>query len=175
MLRTISAAFYSVILASTLCAPLFGSEKMKEPVPPAPVPAQILTGRKIFLSYAAINTMSLAGYIVDVTGAPRGLYDEFYATIKHWEGYQLVSAPAEADLVFNLSISQVRGEDPIFVLKILDPKTNVLLWAFMENVEGGSSREAAKRKAWEESLASLANQVLELARQPVAPPAAPPK
>lgn len=170
MLRTGKAAFYSLILASTLlCAPLLGADKTKEPVSPAPAPAQIATGRKVFLAYAGINTMSLAGYIIDVTGAPNGLYDEFYATIRNWEGYQLVSTPADADLVFNLSISQIRGEDPILVLKILDPKTNVLLWAFMENVGGGSGREATRRKAWDESLASLGNQVTELAAQPVAP------
>jgi hypothetical protein len=170
MSRTSRAAFYCVILASALlCAPLFGADKMKEPVPAAPAPAQIVAGRKVFLAYAGINTISLAGYIVDVTGAPNGLYDELYATIKHWDGYQLVSAPADADLVFNLSISQVRGEDPILILKILDPKTNVLLWAFMENVGGGSGREAARRKAWDESLASLGNQVRELAAQPVGP------
>jgi hypothetical protein len=106
MLTTRKASFCWKILAIVLlCSSAFAQQKMKEPVPPAPIPAQIQTGRKVFLAYAGINTMSLNSYIVDTTGTLNGLYSEFYDAIRHWDGYQLVSAPADADLVFDLSLS----------------------------------------------------------------------
>lgn len=158
----INKTLHTFLAVGLLCAAAFGANPAQTAMPPAPVPAQLLTGRRLFIAYAGINTMSLNAYIVDHTGSPNGLYDQFYAAIKNWPGYQVVSSPADAELAFEIGIRQVRGEDPHFVLEVRDPKTNVLLWAFMENVDAGSGRAASRKKAWDEAVESLVNQVKEL-------------
>jgi hypothetical protein len=156
-----------VILACTLlCAPAFGAEKKKEPVPPAPLPAQILAGKTVFVSYAGINSIYLTSYIADHTGSPSGLYDEFYAAMKAWGRYELVSAPADADLVLEISlVHEGPGDtDPHFTLKILDPKTHILLWAVIEPVPAGSSFPV---KRWDQALGKLVKDVRELTGESV--------
>ena len=104
-----------------------------------------------------INSQFIASYIADHTGRPTGLYDEFYAAIKSWGKYNLVSSPAAADLVLEISLihEAPTGADPDFELKVLDPKTHVTLWAFLEKVPAGSGREASRRKAWVNALTRL--------------------
>lgn len=183
MLRISKVSFYCVIVARMLlCAPVFAAQIMKEPVPPAPIPAQILTGRKAFIGYAGINSILLTSYITDHTGSRNGLYDEFYAAMKSWGRYELVTAPADADLILEISLNHesLNHEspaisDPYFGLKILDPRTHVVLWAFIETVQTGSGGEPGRRKAWDQALTSLVNKVRELAGQSIAPLAAPNK
>jgi hypothetical protein len=62
----------------------------------APVPSRILTAKKIFISNAP-------GEVSDLYPADR-LHSQFYAAIKSWEQYELVSAPGEDDLVFEISL-----------------------------------------------------------------------
>jgi len=67
--------------------------------PAAPLPSQILTAKKVFISNA--------GGLLDlnvVTGDPRRDYNEFYAAMQTWGHYSLVGSPAEADLVVQISI-----------------------------------------------------------------------
>jgi hypothetical protein len=73
-------------------------------------------------------------------------YNQFYASIKSWGRYELVSAPTDADLVFEIryeilfgpvEVVSGNGRSGIFPqirLSILDPKTHIILWAFSEPV-----------------------------------------
>jgi hypothetical protein len=171
MLRSGRVVLCYIVLASTvLCLPILGADEPKETVPPAPIPAQILTGKKVFIANAGVNAYYLPAYITSHTGAPTGLYDEFYAAIKSWGKYELVSAPADADLVFEISLNgTLTYSDPLFRLRILDPKTHIVLWAFIENVPAGSGREASRRKDWDLALGKLVNDVrtLFLQRPPI--------
>jgi hypothetical protein len=147
----------AVILSLFLMPSVFAAQKEQETVPPAPIPEQILSGRTAFISYAGINSHFIESYIADHTGRPNGLYDEFYAAIKSWGKYSLVSSPADADLVFEISLIREAPsvEDPDLELKILDPKTQVILWTFLERVPAGSGREPSRRKAWDNALTRL--------------------
>ena len=113
---------------------------------PAPMPSQIMNAKKVFLSNAGGDSHGL------YSGEPRRLYDQFYAALKNWGRYELASSPAEADLVFEVSlINPLIGEypsggegqttafsrsltDPQFRLVILDPGTRVTLWIFTEHI-----------------------------------------
>jgi len=94
-------------------------------------------------------------------------YDEFYAAIKSWGRYDLVSDPGDADLVFEVSLIWQRQADPSFGLKIFDPKTRVVLWAFIEPVPAGSGRNRVK--AWDNALAKIVNDAKQIADQPAVP------
>ena len=178
MLRTGSVRFYLFLVSALMAVPPFAAQTAKQTVPPAPIPSQILTGNKVFISNAGVTARYLSSYVVDHTGSVNGLYDEFYAAMKNWGRYELVSSPAEADLVFEISLSQEGPNpqlDPLVGLKILDLKTHTVLWAFVEPVPAGSGREATRRRAWEQALAKLVNDVRQLTGQPPAPAVAPNK
>lgn len=67
----------------------------------APLPIQIATARKIFISYPESDADP---------GAPNLTYNEFYALMKRWGKYELLRAPAEADLVFEIRfVSGISG------------------------------------------------------------------
>jgi hypothetical protein len=89
----------TVVAAVALAAvPLAGANPASDPVPQvvaAPVPIQILTGKKLFVS----NGISTA--TPDVPNLP---YNEFYADMKAWGRYELVATPADADLVFEVAL-----------------------------------------------------------------------
>lgn len=65
-------------------------------------------------------------------------YNQFYAAMKSWGRYELVSSPADADVFFEisfvLSVSDSLSSQryyPQLRLVIRDPKTNAILWAFL--------------------------------------------
>jgi hypothetical protein len=116
---------------------LISVAQKKPSVPDAPIPAQILAAKKIFIVNAGGSEM--VDNYPTFTGGPDRVYNEFYAAMKDWGHYQIVSSPAEADLLFEIrqSVSVVvlvggggSSYIPEFRLKIADPKTNTLLWGF---------------------------------------------
>ena len=115
--------------------------------PTAPVPAQIVTGRKAFVSNLGADTSLI---LPDhYSGGPERAYNQFYAALKSWGRYELVAVPTDADLILALSwvapigptdVFQGRGGsvlDPQFRLAIVDPRTQTVLWAFTEHLKAG--------------------------------------
>ncbi len=110
-------------------------------------------------------------------GVPDLTYNEFYADIHSWGQYEIVSAPADADLVFEIRfISQIgptsvlggqggSGQDFQFRLVILDPKTRTVLWAFTESVPQAANH-AASRKKFDNAMTEIVNDVKKLSSQP---------
>jgi hypothetical protein len=129
---------------------------------------QILNGKAVFIS----NGESTA-----VTGVPNLVYNEFYAAMKTWGRYELVTTPADVDVIFEIRFVLKSG--PVIVtsgsggspttpqlrLAIFDPKTHVVLWTFSKDVED-ANREATKRKNFDHAMASLVDDVKKL----IAPP-----
>jgi len=103
--------------------------------PAAPVPTQIASSKKVFISNSGEE--SIFGLDERYSGGPNRTYNQFYAAMKDWGRYELVSAPADADLVFEIGFNE-RSEryiSPQIKLVILDPKTHVALWTFTKYVE----------------------------------------
>ena len=154
-----------VVAAVALAAvPLAGANPVSDPAAPqivaAPVPVQILTGKKVFIS----NGISTAA--PDVPNLP---YNEFYAEMKAWGRYDLVATPGDADLVFELRY-MTELPSGIFELRlaIRDPKTRTVLWSF-NSLVGPAAREATRRKNFDEAMGKLVQDVKTLAVSPVAP------
>jgi hypothetical protein len=175
MKTTISLVAMTVCVIATTPAK---AQQAKETLP-APMPSQIVYARKVFLSNAGGDSHGL------YSGESRRLYDQFYAALKSWGRYELAGSPAEADLVFEVSlINPFIGEyvyggggqtsvssrsvtDPQFRLVILDPGTRVTLWVFTEHIVPAvllSNRD----KNFDQALNYLVNDLRNVAGQPVA-------
>jgi hypothetical protein len=106
-------------------------------VPVAPLPSQIASAKKVFISNARGEWNPYYW-----SGTPERTYNEFYAAIKTWGHYELVAAPGDADLVLQISFSDSldvnatggQVSKPVFRLVILDPKTHILLWTLDEHL-----------------------------------------
>lgn len=129
-------------LALVLFGPLLllNAQKSKEPAP-APVPPQIAAARKVFLSNAGGESFET---VIDQTvfnGGPDRPYNQFYAAMKSWGRCELVSSPADADLVLEISwtLSDTGLRLPVLGqlrLVVIDPRTHATLWNFTEYVRG---------------------------------------
>ena len=169
MRKAISTAL--LVLALTMTGfPVPAAQKPADP-PAAPVPTPIFTGKKVFISNLSLK----AGL---PWGTPDLTYNEFYAAMKSWGRYEIVSAPADADLVFEIRFTFVIGptgvyqgsggssQDFQFQLVIRDAKSHFGLWAFSENVKQDRNAATA-RKYFDQAMVALLDDVKKLvASQP---------
>jgi hypothetical protein len=109
--------------------------------PPAPVPPQIASAQKIFISNGGGESFETVFEQVVFNGGPDRPYNQFYAAVKAWGQREIVSSPADADLV--LEISWVLSDTGLRLqvlgqlrLLMIDPKTHITLWSVTEYVRG---------------------------------------
>ena len=146
MLSTIHLRKTLVAFVIVISAAMLEAQPPKNAIPRAPLPAQIVAAKKVFIAYAGGDT-DIAGY----SGEADRTYNQFYAAIKSWGQYEIVSTPATADLVLEIEFIhplssihvddegkgyKARGpeDDPQFKLAIRDPKSNVLLWTLSRHI-----------------------------------------
>ena len=137
----------------------------------APIPSQILNAKKIFISNGGQEGVPRLGTF---SGEPERTYDQFYAAMKDWGHYELVSAPSDADLILEVSFAvPAAGSagsnvfyEPRFRLLILDPKTHFTLWAFNENVDW-AILAGNRNKNFDQGMTNLMNDFEKLAGQPI--------
>lgn len=145
-----------------------GRESAMAQAPPdlaaGPVPPQIRTASKIFIS----NAGSDSGLFPEpFSGDPDRPYDEVYAAFKAMGRYQLVSDPSDADLVLELRLLAPNGpsnpnkqrgaSDPLPMLRlaVYDRKTHYVLWAFTESVEAAVLQKTHDRNL-DNAIAAIA-------------------
>lgn len=119
---------------------VLSAQQSKGPAP-APVPAQIAAAQKVFVSNAGGASLEA---VIDETvfnGGPDRPYNQFYAAMKSWGRYELVSSPSDADLILEISwvLTDTGLRLPVLGqlrLVVIDPKTHVTLWNITEYVRG---------------------------------------
>ncbi len=165
----------AVLAIACVGVPGLRAQDRKE-VLPAPLPAQIFTAKKVFVSNGGGDTL---GYY---SGGPDRAYNELYAALKGWGRYELVAAPADAELVFEISFSvPIVGEvvsggggtlvssktviDPQFRLAIRDLKTHVLLWTLTGHVQNALLK-GNRDKNFDQAMAALVNDIRNVAGRP---------
>lgn len=177
MWKTLKLAILSgtIVACALACNARAQQTKM---VLPAPFPAQITSGKRVFVSNGGGDTNQL------YSGEPRRLYDQFYAALKSWGRYELVGSPAEADIVFEIDFTNpfvgenVSGgggagvssrtlSDPQFRLVILDPGTRVTLWVFTEHIEHALMK-SNRDKNFDQALNLLISELRNVAGHPAA-------
>lgn len=121
-------------------------------VPNAPIPTQIAAAKKVFIANAGGDQLTEDDPIF--TGGPNRAYNQFYAAIKSWGRFNIVGAPADADLLLEIrqevQIGSLGGKaggfaTPLLRLEIRDPKTNALLWAFHIHFHFGAGQANSDR------------------------------
>jgi hypothetical protein len=172
MTKHLKAAILCFFLVMPLLAGTISGAQQKQPVNPAPIPAQILAAKKVFIANGGGDESHYeeASY----SGRPDRVYNEFYAAMKTWGRYELVAAPGDADLVFEirLTVFQLQRErvlsddspafDSQFRIVIRDPKTHETLWGLTEHAQGAvllSNRD----KNFEQALAAIVAEVQRIA------------
>jgi hypothetical protein len=126
--------------------------------PPAPVPTPIFSAKTAFISNAS-------GKMVLPSGTPDLTYNEFYAGMKTWGRYTLVSNPADADLIFEIRFVGVTLNSFQFRVAVTDAKTHVLLWAFSEDIPQ-SANQKKSRQYFDGAMGTLLSDLQKLAAQP---------
>jgi hypothetical protein len=132
----------------------------------APVPVQIINGRKVFISNVGVDGIALT--VVTKAGDPQQPYDELYAAMKAWGRYTLVGAPADADLVMEIRFTapltdcgKETSYGALLNLAILDAKTHFTLWTLTQPVEG-AFREATWKKNFSQGISNLVDDLKKL-------------
>src|SRR2546426_12838397 len=91
--------FVGVALAiAWMAVPASRAQDKKEGLP-APLPRQIFTAHKVFVSNAGGDTLG------DYSGGPDRAYNQFYGALEEWGRYEMVAAPADAELILEVRFS----------------------------------------------------------------------
>jgi len=163
------SAFFSQF--SHVCA----AQQLKSAAPPAPIPTQILTAKRIFIANGGGDESPFDS--PQYSGGPNRVYNEFYAAMKSWGRYELVGAPDEADLVFEIRLLVVQPQpseplgnnnpayDSQFHLIIRDVKTHQTLWGLTEHAQT-AILQGNRDKNFEKALAALVAEVKRIAEPP---------
>jgi hypothetical protein len=142
------AALFVITWATIASTPMLVGEEPPAP-PPAPVPSQILAAKKVFISNGGEDTW--LNY--DPKHDPTLTYNEFYADMKSWGKYEVVSSPAGADVVFEIHLVSQEHSSRLRLL-ILDPQTHIALWT-LNQFANGANRDATTRKNFDKAMDSL--------------------
>lgn len=172
MLKKVMSGVVSAVFAATLLSTAILNAQQPNTLPAAPVPAQILSAKKVFISNAGVDGLALAAF--ERLGEPNKPYNQLYAAMKSWGHYELVSSPADADLVFEIRFgAPLTGSDkmntyaPQYGLAILDSKTHFTLWTLGEPVQG-AFRKATFIKNLDQAMDRVMDDLKKLAAQPAA-------
>jgi hypothetical protein len=139
MTNTKRKFLYGIVVVLSLASISF-AQAGKDSVS-APVPVQIGTARRVFVSNGGGQSFETVIDQKVFNGGPDRPYNQFYAGMKAWGRYELVTSPVDADLVLEISWSladtglrlPVLGE---LRLVLVDPKTHIKLWTLSEHVRG---------------------------------------
>jgi hypothetical protein len=153
MLKIIQRGVLALIFPAALLLP--SVLKAQQPKDTGPIPAQIVAAKKVFIS----NGSGECG--VFYCSTPQQPYNEFYTGMKNWGRYELVTAPSDADVVFEIATPSSPGALPDVRLVILDPKTRLVLWTLDEYVRQ-AARQATGRKNFSKAVSTLVQDVQKL-------------
>jgi hypothetical protein len=149
----IASLVFAIILAA---APASAAQNTQATA--APLPAQILSAKKVFVSNTGSGFDSSAW-----SGGPDRIYNEFYTAMKRGGRYELVAAPGDADLVLDVNVipNSVVWQ---FKLEILDPKTGIVLWAIYEPTRITASKKT-RDKDFDDTINKLVGDLRTLTTQ----------
>jgi hypothetical protein len=161
----------AMVAVALTIVPAVGGQQTNEPAG-APIPSQIAAAHKVFISNGGADVNAQAAF--KRAGEPEEAYNHFYMAMQSWGRYELVTSPADADLVFELRFTSpmyMNGNlaiyQPQFGLRVLDAKTHFLLWNVAEPVEG-----AFRKDTWLKNFGHGLDALMDDLRRLSTPPAA---
>jgi hypothetical protein len=128
----------------------------------APVPTEILAAKKIFISNGGTDSFSPAERY---TSEAYRAYNQLYGALQKSARFQLVSTPAEADLVIEVSTQvAVKAQDRVR-LTIYETKSHYILWR-LDSWVRLSLRRATSDQNFDAAVTKLASDFEKLASPP---------
>ncbi len=167
------------LLAQNVPGPAQSAEvqaAVQSAVPPGPVPPAILSARRIFVSNAGADS---GLFPHPFSGDSDRGYDEFYAALRATGDYELVTNPAQADLVLELRLTAPYGPTnpdkengaadplPMFRLVVYDRPTHYVLWTLTEAV-GTAFKQETHDRNFDEAIVNLISAFQALRHSPTA-------
>jgi hypothetical protein len=180
MRQQLKAAVLCCVLAMALLSGGIAAAKEKTATQAAPIPAQILAAKKVFIANGGGDESRNEETMY--SGGPDRSYNEFYAAMKSWGRFELTVAPADADLVIEirLTVFQLQhnrvlsDDDPAsdsqFRMVILEAKTHQTLWGLTEHAQG-AVLQSNRDKNFEQALAAIVAEVKRISVSAGADPA----
>ncbi|HKR26986.1 MAG TPA: hypothetical protein VJS11_06010, partial [Acidobacteriaceae bacterium] len=137
----------------------------------APVPPQVLNARAVFVSNGGGSN-----YFEIFSGGPDRGYNTLYTDLQRSHEYDLVSAPSQADLIFEIrSVAPAVGTgtddvsvNPQLILNIRDPRTQAILWTTTANVRVFGTKKRRDRQ-FDGCVAVLLDKVAQITGRPLSP------
>lgn len=140
-----------------------GTAQVSAPPAAGPVPPAILAAKKIFVSNAGADS---GLFPHPFSGSPDRGYDEFYEALRAAGQWELVSNPAEADLVLELRLTASYGPSnadkqkgasdplPMFRLVVYDARSHYVLWALTEAIDSANLQKTHDHN-FDDALAAM--------------------
>ena len=150
-IRIHAVLFLAVVLFTHVLGTAQDDPPVAPPPPPpeGPVPAQLMTAKKVFISNLGAEGASETTFSSVQLAQP---YSMFYAAMSGWGRFDLVSSPADADLVFEIRFvapmtdcGKLPSYYPEFVVAVVDAKTNFVLWTLSSPVGAAYRKETIKK------------------------------
>ncbi len=155
-----------------LCGGVAAAKEKAVATAVAPIPAQILAAKKVFIANGGGDVSHTEEPFY--SGGSDRTYNEIYAAMKSWGRYELVSAPGDADLIFEIQLTvfqlernRILGDDSLELdsqlrIVIRDPKSGQTLWGLTSHVQEAvllSNRD----KNYELAMAAIVAEVKRIA------------
>jgi len=155
-----------------ICLALTSLANSQQPkaAPPAPVPAQITAAKRVFVSNAGGVSFGTVFEEVVFNGGPDRPYNQFYDAMKSWGRHELVTTPADADMILKVrwALSDPGLKLPVLGqldVEITDPKTNATLWTLDEYVRGAILL-GNRDKNFDRAMATIVDRMKKLVEPP---------
>jgi hypothetical protein len=137
-----------LLLFTLFLAQPMNAQQSKPALDTAPVPPAIAAAKKVFISNAGEDNLS-GGFGGELfAGGSNRCYDEFYQEVESLKRFEMVSSPAAADIVFEIRLTPLEGRrssSAVLRLRILDPKTRIVLWSFYERTRSANLRRTLNK------------------------------
>jgi len=137
-----------------------------------PVPAELLSAKKIFVSNAGADS---GLFPHPFSGDSSRGYVELFAALHGLGQYELVSSPTQADLVLELRLVAPNGPKdankqygsadpvPMFRLVVYDRPSHYVLWTFTDSIDIAFKQQTHDRN-FDESISTLVAEFQALTR-----------
>lgn len=149
-----NSIFLGILLICGSCVRL--GAQQSEQVPEAPVPPAIIDAKTAFVSNGGQEGNFQMVRDSWYSGGPNRAYNQFYAAMKAWGHFKLVSSPTDADVVFEISFDNRESNVSQFKLVFIEPKTHVTLWTLTRNIEPAGMAKN-REKNYDIAMSALMN------------------
>jgi hypothetical protein len=153
-----------------LGAALTSEARQLKTIAPTPIPGPIITAKTLFVANGGGENYTEYGD--PFSGEPERPYRQFYAAMKQWGRFRLVTSPSDADLVIEIRLTApiipaISGPHADYQLRavVIGPKTHIAMWAVAMHIED-ANRQISRDQNFDRAMGYIVSQIQGLAGQP---------